>query len=442
MARLYSIDATEEANLGIAGCVSAAAGSPEVADIAKNPFRAEFALLANSPELVYLDSAATEQRPACVLDAQRRFYETMNANPLRGLYRLSIEATEAIARARAHVGRFIGAPEADEVVFVRNASEALNLAAKGLAGICDLKPGDEVAISIMEHHSNLIPWQQLCRTTGATLVYLRPEKGGDYAIPDEEIGAKIGPKTRIVSIGQVSNVLGVENPVRAIAKRAHEMGAYVVVDGAQAVPHMAVDVCDLGADMYAFSAHKIMGPMGIGVLWGKREILEAMPPMLLGGEMIDWVSETEAAWAPIPEKFEAGTQDAAGAYALDAALTYVESIGMDNLVAREHALMRYLVTRMEELPYIEFMGSHDPARHHGAFSFNVAGIHPHDVSSLLDGYNVAIRAGHHCAQPLLTWLGGMGSSCRASIGVYNDKNDIDRLVEGLEGVWGMFHGTN
>ena len=296
MARLYSIDATEEANLGIAGCVSAAAGSPEVADIAKNPFRAEFALLANSPELVYLDSAATEQRPACVLDAQRRFYETMNANPLRGLYRLSIEATEAIARARAHVGRFIGAPEADEVVFVRNASEALNLAAKGLAGICDLKPGDEVVISIMEHHSNLIPWQQLCRATGATLVYLRPEKGGDYAISDEEIEAKIGPKTRIVSIGQVSNVLGVENPVRTIAKRAHEMGAYVVVDGAQAVPHMAVDVRDLGADMYAFSAHKIMGPMG--------------------------------------------------------------------------------------------------------------------------------------------------SSCRASIGVYNDKNDIDRLVEGLEGVWGMFHGTN
>ena len=442
MARLYSIDATPEANLGIAGCVSAAAGSPEVADIAKNPFRAEFALLANSPELVYLDSAATEQRPACVLDAQRRFYETMNANPLRGLYRLSIEATEAIARARAHVARFIGAPEADEVVFVRNASEALNLAAKGLAGICDLKPGDEVVISIMEHHSNLIPWQQLCRATGATLVYLRPERGGDYVISDEEIEAKIGPKTRIVSIGQVSNVLGVENPVRAIAKRAHEMGAYVVVDGAQAVPHMAVDVRDLGADMYAFSAHKIMGPMGIGVLWGKREILEAMPPMLLGGEMIDWVSETEAAWAPIPEKFEAGTQDAAGAYALDAALTYVESIGMDNLVAREHALMRYLVTRMEELPYIEFTGSHDPARHHGAFSFNVAGIHPHDVASLLDGYNVAIRAGHHCAQPLLTWLGGMGSSCRASIGVYNDKNDIDRLVEGLEGVWGMFHGTN
>ena len=442
MARLYSIDATPEANRGIAGCVSAAAGSPEVADIAKNPFRAEFALLANSPELVYLDSAATEQRPACVLDAQRRFYETMNANPLRGLYRLSIEATEAIARARAHVARFIGAPESDEVVFVRNASEALNLAAKGLAGICDLKPGDEVVISIMEHHSNLIPWQQLCRATGATLVYLRPEKGGDYVISNEEIEAKIGPKTRIVSIGQVSNVLGVENPVRAIAKRAHEMGAYVVVDGAQAVPHMAVDVRDLGADMYAFSAHKIMGPMGIGVLWGKREILEAMPPMLLGGEMIDWVSETEAAWAPIPEKFEAGTQDAAGAYALDAALTYVESIGMDNLVAREHALMRYLVTRMEELPYIEFTGSHDPARHHGAFSFNVAGIHPHDVASLLDGYNVAIRAGHHCAQPLLTWLGGMGSSCRASIGVYNDKNDIDRLVEGLEGVWGMFHGTN
>ena len=412
-----------------------------VTDIQASPFKADFPLLANNPELAFLDSAATAQRPATVLDAERSFYETMNANPLRGLYKLSVDATAAIDQARAKIAAFVGADDPAEVIFTRNASESLNLIAKTL-GPTVLHEGDEVCISIMEHHSNLIPWQQLCRATGATLVYLRPEKGGDYAISDEEIEAKIGPKTRIVSIGQVSNVLGVENPVRAIAKRAHEMGAYVVVDGAQAVPHMAVDVLDLGADMYAFSAHKIMGPMGIGVLWGKREILEAMPPMLLGGEMIDWVSETEAAWAPIPEKFEAGTQDAAGAYALDAALTYVESIGMDNLVAREHALMRYLVTRMEELPYIEFMGSHDPACHHGAFSFNVAGIHPHDVSSLLDGYNVAIRAGHHCAQPLLTWLGGMGSSCRASIGVYNDKNDIDRLVEGLEGVWGMFHGTN
>lgn len=422
--------------------------SEQLREIEKSPFKADFPLLANNPDLTFLDSAATAQRPVTVLDAERRFYETMNANPLRGLYGLSVAATSAIEEARGRIARFIGAvdqkgrPCTDEIVFTRNASESLNLVAHTLPQVVDLGPGDEVVISIMEHHSNLIPWQQLCRATGATLVYLRPEKGGDYAISDEEIEAKIGPKTRIVSIGQVSNVLGVENPVRAIAKRAHEMGAYVVVDGAQAVPHMAVDVLDLGADMYAFSAHKIMGPMGIGVLWGKREILEAMPPMLLGGEMIDWVSETEAAWAPIPEKFEAGTQDAAGAYALDAALTYVESIGMDNLVAREHALMRYLVTRMEELPYIEFMGSHDPARHHGAFSFNVAGIHPHDVSSLLDGYNVAIRAGHHCAQPLLTWLGGMGSSCRASIGVYNDKNDIDRLVEGLEGVWGMFHGTN
>ena len=442
MARLYSIDATEEANLGIAGCVSAAAGSPEVADIAKNPFRAEFALLANSPELDYLDSAATEQRPACVLDAQRRFYETMNANPLRGLYRLSIEATEAIARARAHVARFIGAPEADEVVFVRNASEALNLAAKGLAGICDLKPGDEVVISIMEHHSNLIPWQQACRAAGATLVLLYPDDQG--VIRDEEIAAKIGPKTRIVAVTEVSNVLGVRNPVEKIAEAAHAQGVYVVVDGAQSVPHMAVDVRELGADFLAFSAHKALGPMGIGVLWGRHELLDAMPPMLTGGEMIDSVTEQDATWAPVPEKFEAGTQDAAGIYATGAALTYLtRTVGYDAVAAREAALVAYLMGRMAELDFIDVIGPADASAHHGVVSFNVRGIHPHDVASILDASGVCIRAGHHCAQPLLTWLGVENlACCRASVAFYNDKSDVDRLIDGLKQVWQVFHGRD
>ena len=439
MARLYSIDATEEANLGIAGCVSAAAGSPEVADIAKNPFRAEFALLANSPELVYLDSAATEQRPACVLDAQRLFYETMNANPLRGLYRLSIEATEAIARARAHVACFIGAPEADEVVFVRNASEALNLAAKGLAGICDLNPGDEVAISIMEHHSNLIPWQQTCRAAGAKLVYLYPDENG--VITPEEMDAKIGPKTKILSVVHVSNVLGVQNPVEELGRRVHEQGGYLVVDGAQSTPHIHVDVQTIGADFFAFSAHKLFGPFGMGVLWGRDELLNAMPPFLTGGEMIDSVTEQDATWAPVPEKFEAGTQDAAGIYATAAAIAYVESVSLDVIAAREQALVRYCMEEMAKLPFITIIGSPDPDMHHGVISFNVDGIHPHDVASILDMDQVAIRAGHHCAQPLLTWLGVENlACCRASLAFYNDKKDVDALIEGLGNVWRTFNG--
>lgn len=409
------------------------------ASIAANPYKADFPLLASHPELAYLDSAATEQRPACVLDAQRRFYETMNANPLRGLYELSVEATQSIADVRARTARFIGAADAAEVVFVRNASEALNVAARGLAAVQNLGPGDEVCISIMEHHSNLIPWQQVCAQTGATLVYLRPD--ADFRITSEEIAAKVGPRTRIVAVTHVSNVLGVENPVRAIADRAHEMGALVVVDGAQSVPHMKVDVAELGCDLLAFSAHKLMGPMGIGVLWGKRAVLEAMPPMLTGGEMIDWVTEETAAWAPIPEKFEAGTQDAAGIYAFGAALGYIESIGFEALEARERALMDYLVKRMGELPFIHVVGPAEADRHVGAFSFEMDGVHPHDVAGLLDVKNVAIRAGHHCAQPLLTWL-GVGACNRASIALYNDASDIDRLVEGLTFVWETFNGTN
>ncbi len=405
-----------------------------IRDITANPFKADFPLLANNPELAFLDSAATAQRPACVLDAQREFYETMNANPLRGLYRLSVEATQAIDRARDHIARHIGATRGDEIVFTRNASESLNLVANTL-GRQLVGAGDRVVISIMEHHSNLIPWQRLCREKGAELVYLRPLPDG--TITDEAIEATITPGTKIVSCTHVSNVLGVETPIARICERAHEVGAMAVVDGAQSVPHLDVDVAKIGCDLMAFSAHKAMGPMGIGVLWGRHDVLDSMPPFLTGGEMIDSVSETDAVWAPVPQKFEAGTQDAAGIYAFDAAITYLEGIGMDRLEARERELAAYLCERLASLPYVQVLGPAEPTRHVGAVSFVVDGVHPHDVASILDISGVAIRAGHHCAQPLLTWL-GQDSTCRASIAFYNDKGDVDRLIDALDNVRGIF----
>ncbi len=407
-------------------------------DIETNPYKADYPLLAAKPELAFLDSAATAQRPAAVLEAQKSFYETMNANPLRGLYQLSVDATAAIGEARAKVAAFIDATDPAEVIFTRNASEALNLIAKTL-GPKVLTEGDEVCISIMEHHSNLIPWQQVCRAAGAKLVYLRPDEEG--VIAPEEIAAKIGARTKIVSVTHVSNVLGVENPVRAIADAAHAVGATVIADGAQSLPHVRVNVAELGVDAFAFSAHKLGGPMGIGGLWGKRELLEALPPFLTGGEMIDSVTETDAVWAPIPEKFEAGTQDAAGIYATGAAIDYITAHGQEALEARERELAAYLCEQLQALPFVTVIGPSDPRAHIGAVSFNVNGIHPHDVSSLLDTQNVAIRAGHHCAQPLLAWLNvENGACCRASIAFYNDKADIDKLVSGLNFVWGIFHG--
>ena len=405
-----------------------------IRDITANPFKADFPLLANNPELAFLDSAATAQRPACVLDAQREFYATMNANPLRGLYRLSVEATQAIDRARDHIARHIGATRGDEVVFTRNASESLNLVANTL-GRQLVGAGDRVVISIMEHHSNLIPWQRLCREKGAELVYLRPLPDG--TITDEAIEATITPGTKIVSCTHVSNVLGVETPIARICERAHEVGAMAVVDGAQSVPHLDVDVAKIGCDLMAFSAHKAMGPMGIGVLWGRHDVLDSMPPFLTGGEMIDSVTEKDAVWAPVPQKFEAGTQDAAGIYAFDAAITYLEGIGMDRLEARERELAAYLCERLASLPYVQVLGPVEPTRHVGAVSFVVDGVHPHDVASILDISGVAIRAGHHCAQPLLAWL-GQDSTCRASIAFYNDKGDVDRLIDALDNVRGIF----
>ena len=417
----------------------------ESCSIQESPYKADFPLLAKNPDLVFLDSAATAQRPASVLDAQRDFYETMNANPLRGLYGLSVRATQSIEDARTHIARFIGAldeagePLANSVVFTRNASESLNLLAHTLPQVVNLQQGDEVVISIMEHHSNLIPWQQVCAATGAKLVYLRLDAEG--CITQQEIEEKIGPRAKIVSVTHVSNVLGVENDIPAIARRAHEMGALCAVDGAQSVPHLRVDVRALGCDFLAFSAHKLGGPMGIGVLWGKPELLDAMPPFLTGGEMIDSVTEEGAVWAPVPQKFEAGTQDAAGAYATDAAITYLEQVGMEQVEERERALAEYLCRRLQELEYVTVIGPADGAKHVGSVAFDVRGIHPHDVASILDAQGVCIRAGHHCAQPLLSYL-GWSSTCRASVGFYNDAADIDRLIEGLQKVWVVFNGRN
>lgn len=415
-------------------------------DIEKNPYKADFPLLASRPDIAFLDSAATAQRPACVLDAERDFYTKMNANPLRGLYSLSVAATSEIGAVREQIARLIGAvdeagkPLADDIVFTRNTSESLNLVAKSFAPTV-LHAGDEVVITVMEHHSNLIPWQQACRAAGAKLAYLYPDEQG--FISDEEIAAKIGPSTRIVAVGEVSNVMGVRNPVEKIAEAAHANGAYVVVDAAQSVPHMAVDVRALGADFLAFSGHKALGPLGIGVLWGRHELLAGMPPMLTGGEMIDSVTETDAVWAPVPQKFEAGTQDAAGAYAFGACLDYLGEKGFDALEARERLLARYLTDSLAALPYVDVIGPAEGERHVGSVAFNVRGIHPHDVASILDMNNVCIRAGHHCAQPLLAYLGvENGATCRASIAFYNDKSDVDALVDGLGKVWEVFHGRD
>ncbi len=420
-----------------------ARAAADPADIGENPYRGDFPLLANRPDLAFLDSAATAQRPACVLDAQCRFCETMNANPLRGLYSLSVEATGAIARTRSKVAGLIGARDEngglrpDEVVFCRNASEALNIVAKSFAPLV-LEEGDEVAVTIMEHHSNLVPWQQACRAAGARLVYLYPDACG--VLSDEEIASKVGPRTKIASCAHVSNVFGCRLPVEKIGAAVHAHGGYLVVDAAQSVPHMPVDVEAIGADFLALSAHKAFGPLGVGVLWGRRELLERMDPMLTGGEMIDSVTEQGATWAPPPEKFEAGTQDVAGIYAFGAALDYlVDHVGYDAVKNREAALVRFAMERLAGLPFVDIVGSLDPADHHGVVAFNVRGVHPHDVASILDMHGVCIRAGHHCAQPLLAWLRTENlACCRASFAFYNDRHDIDALVEALDDVSRLF----
>lgn len=382
----------------------------------------------NGKRLVYLDNSATTQRPQAVLDAVEQFYSKDNANPHRGVYELGERATAAYEDARAQVASFLNAPK-EEVIFTRNATESLNLIAY-CWGLHHLKAGDRVVVSILEHHSNLIPWQQVCRAAGAELTFLYT--GQDGVISDEEIEKKITKGVKLVAFTHVSNVLGLVSPVEKIVSRAHEVGAVTVLDCAQSAPHTQLDVQRLGVDFLAFSGHKLYAPLGIGVLWGRRELLEAMPPFLTGGDMIDSVREQDATWAPLPQKFEAGTQNAGGAVGLAAAIRWMQKIGFETIEKRESDVYRYLWQQLESMPHITLLGTPE-GQHYGAVSFNVEGVHPHDVATILDADAVCVRAGHHCAQPLLHHL-GLRACCRASIAVYNTREDVDMLAASLQKV--------
>ena len=385
--------------------------------------RRDFPLLMNT-DVAYLDSAATAQRPQCVLDAEEKFYTTCNANPLRGLYPLSIAATDAYENAREAVRKFLNAASTQEIIFTRNTSESLNLVAYSY-GLSNVKTGDEVVVSIMEHHSDLLPWQMVCRQTGARLRFIECEPDGSVDL--NKVEPLIGSRTKVVAMTQVSNVLGRENPIRQVAELAHRAGAVMVVDGAQSTPHMPVDVQALGADFLAFSGHKVYGPMGIGVLYGRKELLEKMPPFLTGGEMIESVTREGAVYAELPHKFEAGTVNAAGAAGLHAALDYMAQVGFGAMQRRELELTRRAMEGMKQIPYVHILGSDEPEDHHGIVTFTVDGVHPHDIGQILAADGVNIRAGHHCAQPLLAYL-GHPSTTRASIAFYNTEEEIDRLL--------------
>ena len=390
-------------------------------------YRDDFPLL-KSQDVAYLDNAATAQRPQCVLDAVTEFYKSKNANPLRGLYPLSIAATEAYENAREAVRAFLNAKSSREIIFTRNTTESINLVAYSY-GLSHVKAGDEVLVSIMEHHSNLLPWQMVCRQTGASLKFMECEMDGTLDL--NKVEALITPKTKIVACTHVSNVLGRVNPIRELAALAHRAGAVLVVDGAQSTPHLPVDVQALDADFFAFSGHKVYGPMGIGVLYGKKALLETMPPFLTGGEMIESVTREGATYAELPHKFEAGTVNAAGAAGLHAALECVQRIGFDKIHERELALTTRAMEAMRRMEHIHILGSDDPAEHTGIVTFTVDGVHPHDISEILASDGVAIRAGHHCAQPLLKHL-GFSSTARASFAFYNNEEEADRLIDSLK----------
>ena len=388
-------------------------------------YKADFPIFsaAENKDVIYFDNAATTQRPLQVIEAIKNFYEHDNANPLRGLYDLSGRATEAYESARHTVATFIGAKDC-EIIFTRNASESLNLVAYAW-GLENIHEGDEIAVSVTEHHSNILPWQMLCKERGAKLVWLEPDK--ETCIFPESEFAKINKKTRIVAVAQVSNVLGITHPVNRFVELAHKVGAIAVIDGAQSVPHMSVNVKDMGADFFAFSGHKLLGPMGIGVLYGKKEILEKMRPFLRGGEMIEYVTRDSATWAELPHKFEAGTVNATGAVGLAAAIDYLSAIGLDNIQKHDNELAKRLISQMKNIPYVHIIGNEDPEKHCGIVTFTIDGVHPHDIASLLDTEKVAIRAGHHCAQPLGAYL-NLPASARASVYLYNTEEEVDRFV--------------
>lgn len=388
----------------------------------------------NGRPIVYLDNGATTQKPETVIRAVADYCTYCNANPHRGAYELSVKATDIYERARVRTQQFIGAARPEEVVFTKNATEALNLVAYSY-GLANVREGDEIVITISEHHSNIVPWQFVAKSRGAVLKYIY--LGEDGNLSEADIAQQITERTKIVAVTQVSNVLGLVNDVRAVADRAHEVGAVVVVDGSQSVPHIKVDVQAMDADFFAFSGHKMLSPMGIGVLYGKYNILDAMPPFLFGGDMIDYVGEQETTFAELPAKFEAGTQNVSGASGLIAAIDYLDKIGFDRIEAIERDLLSYALPQLRELPFVELYGC-DSTRGNktGIITFNVKDVHPHDVSTILDSYGVAIRAGHHCAQPLMRYL-GQNATCRASFYLYNTHEDIDQFIAALKKVRGV-----
>lgn len=395
-------------------------------------YREDFKFFSEYPDLVYFDNAATTQKPNVVLERMVRYYESENANPLRGVYDLSVKATDAYENARARTAEFIGAESASEIVFTRNASESLNLIAKSY-GETFLKEGDEIVLTVMEHHSNLLPWQEVGKKTGAKLVFLEPDKTG--FISDEEIKAKITEKTKLVSLAHISNVLGRKNPVEKVIKAAHDVGAVAVIDGAQAVPHTRVNVRELDADFYVFSGHKMLAPMGIGVVYGKKKLLNKMPPFLTGGEMIEYVELDSATYAEVPHKFEAGTVNVGGAVGLHAAMDYLDKVGFDYIEETELRLTNRLFEGMKAIPYIKIAGSENAEEHNGIITFTIDDVHPHDSASILNDAKICVRAGHHCAQPLMKFL-GFNSTLRASLYFYNTEEEVDRFLDSLTKVRG------
>lgn len=400
--------------------------------------RKDFSILdqiVNDEPLVYLDNAATTQKPTQVLEAIAAYYAKDNANVHRGVHTLAERATAAYEAARERVRSFIHAASTKEVLFTRGTTTGLNWVARYAESV--LQPGDEVLISVMEHHSNTIPWQEACKKTGARLIYAYLKDG---MLDLADFRSKLTEKTRFVALAHVSNVLGVVNPMKEIAELVHQANALLVVDGAQSVPHMKIDVQDLDVDFFAFSGHKMLGPTGIGVLYGKEELLERMSPVEFGGEMIDFVYEQEATWKELPWKFEAGTPNIAGAIGLAVAIDYLDKIGMETVHQYEQELIAYVFPKLQAVEGLTIYGSEDLTQRSGVISFNLAGLHPHDVATALDYEGVAVRAGHHCAQPLLSYL-GVAATVRASFYLYNTKADCDKLVEALQKTKEFFDGT-
>ncbi len=403
----------------------------------RTALRAQFPALAQEVgghPLVYLDNAATSQKPQYVLDALTAYYEHDNANVHRGIHELSRRATVAFEDARVKLAKFIGAADSAELVWTRGTTEAINLVASSW-GMDTLGEGDEILLSSLEHHSNIVPWQLVARRTGARIRYIEMDEQGRLILDD--LPELLTDRTRMVAVSHISNALGTVNPIREIAEQAKKVGALMLVDGAQAVPHRRVDVQELGCDFYAFSGHKMCGPTGSGGLWGRRSLLESMPPYQGGGEMIRTVGREESTWAEIPHKFEAGTPNIAGAIALGAAADFLDEVGFDRIAEHERELLSYALERLDDLGGIRVYGPTDLDERSGVISFTMGDAHPHDISTILDSRGIAIRAGHHCAQLVMQHF-GISATARASFYLYNSTDDVDRLIEGLASVKEIF----